>query len=200
MEFVCLANSVREGGKCIAGLLLDELGSITKEWVRPITRDGHIPFDEAENIELLSVVKLIEPKKVKEFHWRLEDYYYESMQTVNKSFKIADLKGLENNNSELVCGQFANWNYDAESSSEDSSVKHLSSSLAFCKGKILGIFPKNEKYLIKFLNISKIYTGSRTVKELENCVGKVVFAVISITEKPFKDIHYKLIAEIFPIY
>ena len=68
--FVCLANSYKRGGRCLAGIEIaysqegqweivrNENG--TPHWIRPIadTTYGEIPYHVANNIKLLSVVKL----------------------------------------------------------------------------------------------------------------------------------------------
>lgn len=69
--FICLANSYKRGGRCIAGVEIvfnkDLSFSIvhnndgSPHWIRPISftqQYGEIPNDEASNIRLLSIVKL----------------------------------------------------------------------------------------------------------------------------------------------
>lgn len=70
-HFICLANSYKRGGRCIAGIEIhigdDDQFTILRhpngrpQWVRPIastTEYGEIPEGEAQHIHLLSVVKL----------------------------------------------------------------------------------------------------------------------------------------------
>ena len=68
--FICLANSYKRGGRCIAGIEIvfdenRELKPVCDEdgrprWIRPIAKTtyGEIPNYVAEDIKLLSIVKL----------------------------------------------------------------------------------------------------------------------------------------------
>lgn len=69
--FICLANSYKRGGRCVAGveIVFDANGKIRfawhldddrPQWIRPIatTTYGEIPNYVAEDIKLLSIVKL----------------------------------------------------------------------------------------------------------------------------------------------
>ena len=68
--FICLANSYKRGGRCVAGveIVFDVNGKLNPvcdddgkpRWIRPIAKTtyGEIPNYVAENIKLLSVVKL----------------------------------------------------------------------------------------------------------------------------------------------
>ncbi len=54
-KIVCLANSYKEGGRCIAGIDLD-----TSEWVRPVSNQagGTLPADDVSSISILDVVEV----------------------------------------------------------------------------------------------------------------------------------------------
>ena len=71
--FICLANSYKRGGRCIAGVEIDidsnnhwnvkQNSNGSPKWIRPIahaTEYGEIPEDEAHLLPLLSVVRLTE--------------------------------------------------------------------------------------------------------------------------------------------
>lgn len=70
--FICLANSYKHGGRCIAGVEVepksDELVSIVRHddgrpcWIRPVSmaENGEIPISLAQSIKLLSLVKMID--------------------------------------------------------------------------------------------------------------------------------------------
>ena len=75
-HFICLANSYKRGGRCIAGIIvtIKPNGQWVKEttqngspkWIRPIDKNteyGEVPEHEARYIPLLSIVKLtnVEP-------------------------------------------------------------------------------------------------------------------------------------------
>lgn len=65
-SFICLANSYKRGGRCIAGIEIDSENNIVlnkdgnPKWIRPIanTQYGQIPNNDANNIKLLSSVGL----------------------------------------------------------------------------------------------------------------------------------------------
>jgi hypothetical protein len=53
-EIIILANSIKPGGHCIAGI-----DNMTGEWIRPISRENRaIPNNIAKKIKLLDVVKI----------------------------------------------------------------------------------------------------------------------------------------------
>jgi hypothetical protein len=64
IRFVCLANSFKEGGRCVAGIVLDtnnnlENGNI--RWIRPVaisTAHGEIPIHLVNNTKLLDIVEI----------------------------------------------------------------------------------------------------------------------------------------------
>ena len=64
-KFVCLANSRRKNGRCIAGLLLDVSNQPSSTWIRPIKKiNSSIPQSEVQDIGILSVVKIVNFQKV----------------------------------------------------------------------------------------------------------------------------------------
>jgi hypothetical protein len=70
--FICLANSYKRGGRCLAGvevcfsasghwgIVRDEFGS--PRWVRPVSRfqHGEIPNDEAVGISLMTIIRAVD--------------------------------------------------------------------------------------------------------------------------------------------
>ena len=71
--FICLANSYKRGGRCIAGIEIDidsnnhwfvvRNADGNHKWIRPIsqtTEYGEIPEGEARFLSLLSVVRIID--------------------------------------------------------------------------------------------------------------------------------------------
>ena len=89
--FVCLANSYKRGGRCIAGveIVFDNRGGwkpVRNEdgrprWIRPIAKTtyGEIPNFAAENIEMLSVIKLTDVVACPE-QCHVENVYYSCME------------------------------------------------------------------------------------------------------------------------
>lgn len=41
VRFVCLANSFKERGRCVAGIVLDENNNPTNTWIRPVSNSLH---------------------------------------------------------------------------------------------------------------------------------------------------------------
>jgi len=75
MEIICLANSYKNHGRCIAGIDLE-----TGNWIRPVSDfdDGHIPLNNhrimAEKIRILDVLKIpindqISGHEIENFHY-----------------------------------------------------------------------------------------------------------------------------------
>ena len=64
-KFICLANSFKEGGRCIAGIELDAQNTPVFEkgkpkWIRPVgnTRYGEVPTEIAAPFKLLDIIEL----------------------------------------------------------------------------------------------------------------------------------------------
>ena len=99
--FICLANSYKHGGRCVAGIEItfDANGKPfiayhpdeRPVWIRPVsdTPDEAIPTEIAQNIKLFSVVKLTEvvpcPHKA-----HVEDVRYAQMECRHGSFNPND--------------------------------------------------------------------------------------------------------------
>ena len=94
--FVCLANSLKRGGRCIAGVevTIDDSRNWkvvrkadgSPKWIRPIdetTEFGEIRIGEAQFISLLSVVKLKSVVPIPN-QSHTEDVHYTMMQVVGK--------------------------------------------------------------------------------------------------------------------
>ena len=203
-KFVCLANSHRDGGRCIAGLLLNDSNQPTNKWIRPIKKNSSaISEEEAKEINILQIIEITNLKPANQFSWRPEDYYYDNLRSSNGIITSDKLDGLENNQSEL-CNNF---HYDIIDSDKDTSVKNLKSSLALLKGKFISIDKSTKK--CKFIINNKItinkktYTGFKEIGELQSFIGKDCFFIVSIGENPYDNgkvtLHYKLIAEIIPL-
>jgi len=98
VRFVCLANSFKEGGKCVAGIVLDENNNPIFEnenpkWVRPIcnTVYGEIPSHFVANINIFDIIEL-EPLYYPNSH----SYQSENVLFMENSFRVVG-KYDENN-------------------------------------------------------------------------------------------------------
>lgn len=92
---LCLANSYKHGGRCIAGIevsLSDKGYSIVRDvngapkWVRPVSHSaaGEVPNSHALNIRVLSVVK-IESFEYAGLYSHSEDVYYQSLSVLGNA-------------------------------------------------------------------------------------------------------------------
>ena len=105
-HFICLANSYKRGGRCIAGVeisinqkkrwkvIRNDDGS--PKWIRPIdsnTEYGEVPEDEARHIPMLSIVKLTDIKPCPHQAHSEDVFYHEitAIGTVISNAKILDI-------------------------------------------------------------------------------------------------------------
>ena len=90
---LCLANSYKHGGRCIAGIevsLQEGQLSINKSsygipiWIRPVSHSaaGEVPLSDATGIKVLSVVKIVNACYVGSGS-HSEDYYYTKLQLLD---------------------------------------------------------------------------------------------------------------------
>ncbi len=101
-RFICLANSYKEGGRCMAGIELDANNNPVIEfgrpkWIRPVcdTEHGQIPDKLAEPFKLLDIVEMEVVEEVPEDH-----------QTENVTFKEDSIKivgTFDKNKLETLC-------------------------------------------------------------------------------------------------
>ena len=95
-HFICLANSYKRGGRCVAGVEINidanDCWTVKRKadgnpiWIRPISKDtefGEIPEGEAHHVPLMSVVRLTDVVACpSESH--TEDVNYGSMHAIGK--------------------------------------------------------------------------------------------------------------------
>lgn len=82
-RFVCLANSYKEGGRCVAGIMLDKRNNPIMEgglpkWIRPVsdTEHGEISEEMVAHFNLLDILEL-----------KVENYVGEGYQSENATFE-----------------------------------------------------------------------------------------------------------------
>lgn len=94
--FICLANSYKRGGRCIAGIEIDidsnnhwnvkRNADGRPKWIRPIAQEteyGEIPEDEARFLPLLSVAKVTDVVPCPQLA-HSEDVYYKQMYSIGR--------------------------------------------------------------------------------------------------------------------
>jgi hypothetical protein len=97
-KFVCLANSYKEGGRCMAGIELDAQNNPVFEnekskWIRPVcnTKHGEIPTEIVARFKLLDIIEIDIIEK------QPQGYQSENVSFDEKSLKICgtfDRNGL----------------------------------------------------------------------------------------------------------
>jgi hypothetical protein len=86
-RFVCLANSYKEGGRCVAGIMLDHNNNPIIQgglpiWIRPISDEGHgeIRQDLVDHIRILDIVEI-----------EIVDYVRDGYQSENATFRESSI-------------------------------------------------------------------------------------------------------------
>ena len=87
-KFICLANSYKEGGRCLAGVEIENNNPILlnnrPKWIRPIcnTEHGEVPSDYAENIKILDLVEIKTTERPSEPNYQSENIYF-NLDSIN---------------------------------------------------------------------------------------------------------------------
>lgn len=102
VRFVCLANSYKEGGRCLAGIELDDNNNAIKKhgqpkWIRPVcnTPHGEVPNQIAEPFSILDILEL-----------EVKEYRPENYQSENALFNKASIRKIgvfDKRNLEELC-------------------------------------------------------------------------------------------------
>ena len=99
--FVCLANSYKHGGRCIAGVEVEwheDRWRIVRDerqmprWVRPVCRDtntGEIPNEVADDVRVLDVVWLKDAEPCADGA-QTENVYYTSITAIGKRYDASE--------------------------------------------------------------------------------------------------------------
>lgn len=100
--FICLANSYKRGGRCVAGVEIDYRSKHdwtivttidnTPQWIRPLARTeyGEIPTAEAIPIKQYSIVKLSDIEQCPH-NMHTEDMHYSKMQVIGQLEPTAEV-------------------------------------------------------------------------------------------------------------
>jgi hypothetical protein len=104
-RFVCLANSFKEGGRCLAGIELDNnnnpiIAEGHPKWIRPIckTPHGEVPTDLVADIEILDIIEIEISGYPDEEDYQSENVFFqENSIKVIGSFAFAQLTQLCDN-------------------------------------------------------------------------------------------------------
>ena len=111
-KFVCLANSFKEGGRCMAGFELDAKNNPVFEkakpkWIRPVcnTAHGEIPTEMVANFKLLDIIEIDILEKQPQSYQSENVIFNETSLRICGSFKREELSKLCNNVS-VIFGNF----------------------------------------------------------------------------------------------
>ena len=104
---LCLANSYKLGGRCIAGIQLKKTSNgrwtvvvnrdtKTPKWVRPISKNpaGEIPNHEAVGIDILSIIEVVNPDPHPELSHSENIYYDQLVKTGERCVIREDILDL----------------------------------------------------------------------------------------------------------
>lgn len=81
-KFICLANSYKEGGRCIAGVEIENNNPVLVngrlKWIRPIcnTEHGEVPTNIASHIQILNIVKIQTIDRPIDINYQSENIYF----------------------------------------------------------------------------------------------------------------------------
>jgi hypothetical protein len=102
VRFVCLANSYKEGGRCIAGIVIDnndkpvfEKGR--RKWVRPIchTPHGEVPAQLVPHIKILDIIEIEVTGYTEEKSYQSENVFFnEGSIRVTGAYPVHKLDAL----------------------------------------------------------------------------------------------------------
>ena len=126
-RIVCLANSYKEGGRCIAGVKLDERGLPEKpaKWIRPVcpTAEGEIPVHLVQDIRPLDILEFEKTADVPK-SFQTENVFFDE-----KSLQITGKFPQER--LEVICDQrqFLLFGSRAKAVEQSSEAKKLNHSL-----------------------------------------------------------------------
>ena len=100
IDFICLANSRKLGGRCVAGIQI-----ANNEWIRPVSNflDGslvsqHYTLDNGRPAALLDVIRIRvrerKPELTQPENWALEDVKWHHIRTLSGQTALDSLEGL----------------------------------------------------------------------------------------------------------
>jgi len=210
-RFVCLANSYKEGGRCVAGIELDNNNNPktkngSPKWIRPIcdTLYKEIPTDLVAQLNLLDIIEIETTDSPDEKNYQSENIYFSE-----NSIKVVDRFNSENLNS-LLDNRKLIFNSRGKAMSEE-FVESLSYSLMFIKtnefqivSKTFDDRSKKPQLRMLFCYHQNEYDFSITdpvflhkYKVNRNFINAYKEALLCVSVSiPWNNWHYKLIAGI----
>lgn len=155
-KIICLANSKKCGGRCVAGIKLEETdtkfeivqnGSNPK-WIRPVSNTGYgeVPTAIAQNINLLDVIKFNSAGECPD-GYQSENVYF----TNNTVEKISTIGSTSKNLRQLTSNYPDLFGNQGKAVSED-VIDYVDHSIFLIRAKKFTVFikPETNKLRIKF--------------------------------------------------
>lgn len=100
-RFVCLANSYKEGGRCLAGILLDNTNKPISEngrpkWIRPVcnTPHGEVYTNLVLHINILDIIEIEITKYLSQGYQSENMLFGEDSLRITGKYLISDLNSL----------------------------------------------------------------------------------------------------------
>ncbi len=209
-RFVCLANSKKEGGRCLAGIELDNRSKPINEarqpkWIRPIckTQHGEVPEYLVRHIGLLDVVEIDTTDNPEKKGFQTENVFFriKSINVIGQ-FRAAEIASL-------CSGERLIFGNSGKTLSEQ-EIADLSYSLVLIKTDKFdvrqAVFEGKYRLRLVFTHCGNEYDLPVTdvafiiqYKANPGCLADVhgLFLILSLGIK-FNDLYYKLVAGIIP--
>lgn len=109
-QFVCLANSYKEGGRCLAGIGLENGNPVVQngkpKWIRPIceTVNGEIPIELVSHIDLLDIVEIDLISSVSDSYQSENVLFDTNSIKITGKFSINNFENLCDNSQTVLFG------------------------------------------------------------------------------------------------
>lgn len=209
-SFICLANSYKEGGRCIAGVELKNNEVVFKSgnpiWIRPVceTPHGEVPNEIAADMEILDIIEI-----------EVTDFVPDNFQTENVLFDKTSIKVVgtfDKNNLKSICDTRHKYIFSNKGKAVSSEqINRLDHSLTLVGVKDFEVYEKTYQDSSGFPQVRLKFTYNAFVYDLPitdpifllnykrdgQILTKVkeLYLVLSLGVL-FEDWHYKLVAGI----
>lgn len=156
-RFVCLANSYKEGGRCVAGIEVDnnnkpKIKNGNPKWIRPIcdTLHGEIPTDLVAHLNLLDIIEVDTTDSRDEKNYQSENMYF-----FENSIKVVDRFDSDNLHSLLDSRRLI---FDSRGKAlSEEFIERLSYSLMFIRTNEFRILCKPSEDRAKKIQIRMLF-------------------------------------------